>query len=131
MKPMTRMRSCNALPVILLMTLLTVLLTACASTPSTLSERQIELQASSQRVLSTGLEVLVERGFVIRFADAELGRIDAVYASRPGYEVRLSTSTIPTGTRLALSGRQGGQAIEPYRFDPLLVEITSRLEDTQ
>ncbi|SHF38111.1 hypothetical protein SAMN02745148_02495 [Modicisalibacter ilicicola DSM 19980] len=111
--------------------LLMVWLAGCASTPAAPPERQVEVDAGSEHVLRTGLDVLVERGFVIRFADAQLGRIDAVFASRPGYEVRLATSAIPAGTRLALSGRQGGQAIEPYRFDPLLVEITSRLERDQ
>nr|WP_299243626.1 hypothetical protein [uncultured Halomonas sp.] len=43
----------------------------------------------------------------------------------------MTASAIPTGTRLTLSGHQGGQAIESHRFDPLLVEITSRLEDEQ
>ena len=108
--------------------MLMVLLAGCATTSARLPERQITVEASGEQVLQAGLEVLVERGFVIRFADAELGRIDASFAARPGYEVRLSTDSISTGTRLALSGRQGGQAIEPYRFDPLLVEITSRLE---
>ncbi|WP_048306435.1 hypothetical protein [Halomonas sp. PR-M31] len=113
---------------IALLALMTVLLTGCASGQRTLPERQIALEATSEQVLNAGLDALVERGFVIRFANTELGRINAVFAARPGYEVRLTTSTIPAGTRLTLSGHQGGRAIDPQRFDSLLVEITSRIE---
>lgn len=108
--------------------LLVALLAGCATSQTPLPERQVVVSASSDRALATGLEVLVERGFVIRLADRELGRIDAVLAQRPGYVVRLETQAAPGGARISLSGRQGGRAIEPYRFDVLLVEITSRLE---
>lgn len=114
-----------------LLALMAALLMGCAGAPRTLPERQVTLEASSEQVLNAGLDVLVERGFVIRFADAQLGRINAVFADRPGYEVRLTTSEIPAGTRLTLSGQQGGRAIEPPRFDSLLAEITSRLGDAQ
>nr|WP_298411968.1 hypothetical protein [uncultured Halomonas sp.] len=114
--------------VVALLALMTVLLTGCASGQRTLPERQVVLEATSEQVLNAGLDALVERGFVIRFANTELGRINAVFAARPGYEVRLTTSTIPAGTRLTLSGHQGGRAVEPQRFDALLAEITSRLE---
>ncbi|WP_227367419.1 hypothetical protein [Halomonas sp. M20] len=111
-----------------LLILMTALLTGCASAQRTLPERQITLEATSEQVLNAGLDALVERGFVIRFANTALGRINAVFAGRPGYEVRLTTNAIPTGTRLTLSGHQGGRAMEPQRFDSLLAAITSRLE---
>lgn len=108
--------------------LLIMLLAGCVSTPVVRQPRVIEVDHASDEVLAASLDVLVERGFVIRLADPELGRIDAVLAARPGYEVRVETSEAGDGTRLALSGRRGRRNIEPYRFDILLVEITSRLE---
>lgn len=110
------------------MLLLVAWLAGCASSPVPLPERQIKLTAAPDRVLKAGLSVLVERGFVIQLADADLGRIDAVRASRPGYAVRLETQATTAGTQLTLSGRQGRQAIAPQRFDRLLEDITQRLE---
>lgn len=108
--------------------LLLLILAGCATSPSPLPERQIEVTAASDRALAAGLDVLVERGFVVLLADADLGRIDAVLASRPGYEVRYAATPTASGTRLSLSGRQGSRAIEPQRFDTLLAEIEARLE---
>jgi len=107
-------------------------LAGCATSAPPPPAREIVVAAPADEVLTTGLDVLVERGFVIRLADAELGRIDAVRAARSGYVVRLQVSPVETpgasGTRLALSGRRGGSAIEPWRFDTLLAEIAARLE---
>lgn len=108
--------------------LLLATLVGCATTTAPPPERQIEVTATSDRALAAGLDVLVERGFVIQLADPELGRVDAVLASRPGYEVRYETRTTPGGTQISLSGRQGHRPIEPHRFDTLLVEIAARLE---
>lgn len=108
--------------------LLMALLTGCVSSPTPLPERQFDVAAPRTSVLSAGLEVLVERGFVIQLADAGLGRIDAVRASRPGYRVRLGAEETEAGTRLTLSGSLGRQAIAAQRFDRLLAEIAERLE---
>ncbi|HET8791139.1 MAG TPA: hypothetical protein VFM75_08000 [Modicisalibacter sp.] len=109
------------------------LLAGCVTSPPPLPERAIIVASPVDEALETGIEVLVERGFVIRLADAELGRVDAVRAARPGYVVRLEASAAKqagteSGTRLALSGRRGGSYIEPWRFDTLLAEIAARIE---
>lgn len=111
-----------------------LLLAGCATTSQPLPERAMVVAGPVDEVLETGIEVLVERGFVIRLADAELGRVDAVRAARPGYLVRLEVSDVKaagaeSGTRLALSGRRGGRSIDPVRFDTLLAEIAARIEE--
>ena len=111
------------------MLILLLALTACAAAPTSLPERQIRVDATRTRALDAGLDALVERGFVIRLADVELGRIDAVRAARPGYEVHYEVRETASGTWIALSGRHGASAIEPYRFDPLLAEIAAHLEE--
>ncbi|MCG7601395.1 hypothetical protein MHM84_16615 [Halomonas sp. McH1-25] len=111
--------------------LLSLALTACAATPTPLPDRQLRVEASPERALEVGLDALVERGFVIRLADVELGRIDAVRAARPGYVVHYKVREEATGTWIVLSGRRGTGAIEPSRFDPLLDDIAARLEAAQ
>jgi hypothetical protein len=115
------------LPILLLM----LVLTACATTSTPLPDRQVRVEASPERALEVGLDVLVERGFVIRLADVGLGRIDAVRAARPGYVVHYKVREETSGTWIVLSGRRGTGAIEPHRFDPLLTEIATRLEAVQ
>lgn len=105
------------------------MLAGCATTSAPPPERQIEVSAASDRALAVGLDVLVERGFVIRLADTDLGRINAVRASRPGYEVQYETRKTASGTQIVFSGRHGASPIEPYRFDVLLAEIAARLEE--
>ena len=108
-----------------------LLLAGCATTSQPLPERAMVVAGPVDEVLETGIEVLIERGFVIRLADAELGRVDAVRAARPGYLVRLEVSdekAAGSGTRLALSGRRGGRSIDPVRFDTLLAEIAARIQ---
>jgi len=39
----------------------------------------------------------------------------------------LVASPATAGTRLAIQGRQGGQPLDPARFDPLLAAIQARL----
>lgn len=110
-----------------------LLLTGCATSMPAPPERAVVIAGPVDEVLETGITVLVERGFVIRLADAELGRVDAVRAARPGYVVYLQASAVKqaeaeSGTRLALSGQRGGSYIEPWRFDTLLAEIAARIE---
>lgn len=113
---------------IVVVLLLQLALASCVTTPTERQTREIEVDNLPSEVLATSLEVLIERGFVIRLADPDLGRVDVVMAARPGYELRVEANAVGNGTRLALSGRQGRRNIEPYRFDILLIEITSRLE---
>lgn len=105
-----------------------LVLAGCASVAATPETRSLVVQAEPRPALEAGVAVLVEHGFVIRMADAELGRVDAVLASRSGYVLTLETQPAADGTRLALSGRFSGRGIEPHRFDALLDEIRTRLE---
>ena len=108
-----------------------MLLAGCATSALAPAERAIVVASPVGEALEAGITVLVERGFVIRLADAELGRVDAVRAARPGYMVYLQASAVTpaeAGTRLALSGQRGGRYIEPWRFDTLLAEIAARIE---
>lgn len=115
-----------------LLALLTlVTLAGCAVAPQPLPEHRIEVAATPRQALDAGLHALVARGFVIRLADADLGRLDAVLASRPGYVVRYEVDDVAGGTRVSVSGRHGGRAIDPQRFAPLLAEVTARLEPSR
>lgn len=110
-----------------------LLLAGCATSVPAPPERAIVVASPVDEALETGIAVLVERGFVIRLADADLGLVDAVRAARPPYVVRLEASAVEraeaeSGTRLALSGQRGGSYIEPWRFDTLLAEIAARLK---
>ncbi|WP_163648176.1 hypothetical protein [Modicisalibacter sp. 'Wilcox'] len=104
------------------------LLAGCASLASPPPTRAVQVAAAPDAALSAGVAVLAERGFVIQMADAALGRVDAVLASRHGYALTLETQAADGGTRLVLSGRQGGQPVDPARFDDLLAAIRARLE---
>ncbi|MBZ9559178.1 MULTISPECIES: hypothetical protein [unclassified Modicisalibacter] len=112
----------------LLAVLMTALLLAgCAGVASTPETRSLVVRAEPRPALEAGVAVLVEHGFVIRMADAELGRVDAVLAARSGYVLTLETQPAADGTRLTLSGRFSGRGIEPHRFATLLDEIRARL----
>ncbi len=115
----------------LLIVCLLLALTACAATSTSPPERELRVEASPERALAVGLDVMVERGFVIRMADTGLGRIDAVRAARPGYVVHYEVRETQSGTWIVVSGRRGTGIIEPHRFDPLLAEIAARLEATR
>ncbi|WP_129140422.1 hypothetical protein [Modicisalibacter coralii] len=106
---------------------LTLLLGGCASVAPTPETRSLVVPAEMRPALEAGIAVLVDHGFVIRLADAELGRVDAVLAARSGYVLTLEARSAARGTWLALSGRQSGRGIEPQRFATLLDEIRARL----
>ncbi|MHB0776133.1 hypothetical protein [Halomonas sp. WWR20] len=102
-------------------------LSGCAFSPTQPETRSIAVAAERDQALRAGLEMLVERGFVIRHADADLGRVDAILASRPAYEVRYDVEAENGSTRIALSGRRGGQPLAPITLDPLLNDVSARL----
>ncbi|MDW5378346.1 hypothetical protein R6258_15585 [Halomonas sp. HP20-15] len=117
---------CLASMSILLM-LLAASVTGCATSRVAPSERLAVMDATPRQTLSSAIDELVARGFVIRLANAELGRVDAVLATRSGYVLTLEASEAASGTRLAIQGRQGGQPLDPARFDALLAAIQARL----
>jgi len=111
-------------------------LTGCAVSPQA-QPRSIAVQATVNETLKATLAMLAERGFVIRHGDGDLGQIDAVLASRSGYEVHAQVTSggeRPTGlvmqngdTFLTLSGRRGGQPLNATELDPLFIDIQDRL----
>jgi hypothetical protein len=113
-----------------------LLLTACAVTPQA-QPRSIAVQASADETLKATLAMLAERGFVIRHGDGDLGQIDAVLASRSGYEMHAQVTSggeRPPGlvlqngnTYLTLSGRRGGHPLEAVELDPLFIDVQNRL----
>lgn len=114
-------------PVTVLLLMLAASVTGCATSRVAPSERLAVMDATPRRTLASAIDELVARGFVIRLANAELGRVDAVLATRSGYVLTLVASPAAAGTRLAIQGRQGGQPLDPARFDPLLAAIQARL----
>lgn len=113
-----------------------LLLTACAVSPQP-QPRSIAVQATTEETLKATLAMLAERGFVIRHGDGDLGQIDAVLASRSGYEIHAQVTSggeRPPGlvmqsgdTYLTLSGRRGGQPLDALALDPLFIDVQNRL----
>ena len=111
-------------------------LAGCAVNPPA-QPRSIAVSASEDATLRATLAMLAERGFVIRQADGDLRQIDAVLASRSGYEVHAEVSggsQRPPGlvlqngdTYLTLSGRRGGQPLDAASLDPLFIDVQRRL----
>lgn len=135
---MSHRRYASRSPNLLLAGLLVAMiaLSGCAvSQPA--QPRSIAVQASADETLKATLSMLAERGFVIRHGDGDLGQIDAVLASRSGYEVHAQITTggeRPAGlvmqngdTYLTLSGRRGGQPLDALSLDPLFIDVQNRL----
>lgn len=111
-------------------------LAGCAVTPQA-QPRSIAVQADADETLRATLVMLAERGFVIRHADGDLGQIDAVLATRSGYEIHAEVTSggePPPGlvlrngsTYLTLSGRRGGQPLGAESLDPLFIDVQNRL----
>ena len=111
-------------------------LAGCAVAPQP-QPRSIAVEATAEATLKATLAMLAERGFVIRHADGDLGQIDAVLASRSGYEVHAQVTSggerppglvIQNGdTFLPLSGRRGGQPLDALELDPLFIDVQNRL----
>ncbi|WP_162619588.1 hypothetical protein [Salinicola peritrichatus] len=113
-----------------------LLLAGCAVTPQD-QPRSIAVQADADETLKATLAMLAERSFVIRHADGDLGQIDAVLASRSGYEIHAEVTSggeRPPGlalqngsTYLTLSGRRGGHPLGAESLDPLFIDVQTRL----
>ncbi|WP_458524541.1 hypothetical protein [Onishia taeanensis] len=103
-------------------------LAGCAGHPGRPEPRALVVSAPPARVMAEGLQVLIGRGFVIRHADLDLGRLEAVLATWPGYRLRLEALAAGDGaTRLSLSGYRDRQPLVPGSLDALLIELQARL----
>jgi hypothetical protein len=104
----------------------------CASYPGPPEARDAVVDASPRQVMAEGLTVLIERGFVIRHADLDLGRLDAMLATWPGYRLRLDALANGDGaTRLSISGYRGRQPLAPESLETLLADLLRRLQAQQ
>lgn len=114
-------------PPLVLIVLALCLLSGCAFSSVQPETRSITVAASADRALEAGMAMLVDRGFVILHADADLRRVDAARASRPAYEITYRVEQQAGAARVILSGRRGGRPLEPVALDPLLNDISARL----
>ncbi|MGM0982541.1 MAG: hypothetical protein ACQEXG_03830 [Pseudomonadota bacterium] len=106
--------------------LLAAWLTGCA-TPAPPEPREIHLAATPETTLREAMELLMERGYVIRHADDDLGRLEAVLGRMPGYDVALRVVGHRDGTRVSFIATRGGRPLPPTVLDPLLTDLQSRL----
>src|SRR5690554_292656 len=110
-----------------LIVLLLGLLTGCAVAPQAPEPREMTLQAATGDTPREGGGLVQEEGYVIRHADAELGRVEAVMARWPGYRILAIAFADDYGTRLSLTATRGGSPLPPHLLDPLLAELQRRL----
>jgi len=115
------------LGVLLVAACLVLSLVGCATTSVPPQTRSLVVEAAPSTALEAGVAMLTARGFVIRRADADLGDVEAVLASRPTLAVRYRLEATEQGTRITLSGQRGGQPVPPYVFDALLIDVQEQL----
>ena len=107
--------------------LLIAWLAGCAaSSPGAPVERR--LAATPEATLREAMALLMERGYVIRHADIDLGRLDAVLARMPGYGIALRVSPGVEGeSRIEALATRGGRALPPGLLAPWLADLEARL----
>ncbi|MFG6176811.1 hypothetical protein ACGTN6_06190 [Halomonas sp. THAF12] len=111
----------------LLLVSLVLWLAGCAVAPSPAVPATRTLDTAPVTVLEEAMALLMEQGYVIRHADPELGRLEAVIARWPGYRVRLDVEASDGESRLAMTAWRGGRPLPPRLVEPLLTELNSRL----
>ncbi|WP_369335805.1 hypothetical protein [Halomonas sp. ND22Bw] len=108
----------------------------CAATPSPAVPATRTFAVAPAAVLEASQAMLMERGYVIRHADVELGRLEAVIARWPGYRLHLEIEAADGmngeasdgQSRLAMTAWRGGQPLPPSLVEPLLTELSVRLD---
>jgi hypothetical protein len=106
--------------------LLAAMLAGCATAPAP-EPRELSLAATPEATLREAVNLLMEEGYVMRHADAELGRAEAALARWPGYRVRLEVTPEGEGARASLTATRGGRPLPPHLLDPLLAALQARL----
>lgn len=102
-------------------------LAGCATSSPPPVPRTLDLPTPPALTLREAAGLLMERGYVIRHGDLELGRLEAVLARSPGYRVRLEVMPDAGQTRLSATASRGGRGLPPRILDPLLTDLQSRL----
>ncbi|PMR81270.1 hypothetical protein [Halomonas urumqiensis] len=108
--------------------LLVMLLGGCASSPQVIDPRELSLTASPEQTLRASAETLITRGYVIRHADSDLGRLEALLSRWPGYRLQVQVRAEGQGSRVSMVATRGGRAMPPWTLDPLLMDIQNRLD---
>ncbi|OBX34821.1 hypothetical protein A8U91_03881 [Halomonas elongata] len=113
------------LPGIVLM----LLLGGCASMapPEPAEPATGNVPGAVAEVLDESMALLMERGYVIRHADADLGRIEAVLGRWPGYRIRLEVRSAERGSRVEMTAQRGGYPLPSDLLEPWLMTLRSRL----
>ena len=113
------------------MILVVGLLTGCATPPSSVPPVMLSSQASSSCALQATAEALMSRGYVVRHADASLGRLEAVFSRWPGYRVLVAIESPGTDGHLALTALRGGRPMPSATLERLASDIAARLVDCE
>ncbi|WP_069383119.1 hypothetical protein [Halomonas caseinilytica] len=110
---------------------LMLLLTGCASMspPAPAEPVTGNVPGSVVDVLDEAMILLMERGYVVRHADADLGRVEAVLGRWPGYRLRLEASPAERGSRVEMTALRGGRPLPPWLLEPWLATLRTRLEN--
>lgn len=112
---------------LIVMGLLLTWLAGCATPMTPPVPRSLDLPTPPALTLREATALLMERGYVIRYGDLELGRLEAVLARSPGYRVQLEAAPDAGQTRLLATATRGGRALPPRILDPFLTDLQSRL----
>ncbi|MDY7117802.1 hypothetical protein RAN53_15755 [Halomonas sp. SSL-5] len=107
--------------------LLLGLLAGCATPSSSLPPMELSVDAPGPRALEASAEALMAGGYVVRHADASLGRLEAVFSRWPGYRVRVEVEGEGDHSRLRLAASRGGRTLPPNTLEALAAEILARV----
>ncbi|TDB01296.1 hypothetical protein [Halomonas marinisediminis] len=113
------------------MILVVGLLAGCATPLSSVPPMTLSSQASSSCALEATAEALMVRGYVVRHADASVGRLEAVFSRWPGYRVLVTLEPPGTDGRLALTALRGGRPMPSATLERLVSDIAARLVDCE
>ncbi|RDB41929.1 hypothetical protein DU490_15685 [Halomonas sp. DQ26W] len=107
--------------------LLVLVLTGCAVTAPAPDPRELSLAVMPGAVLQETVDLLMDEGYVIRHADAELGRVEATLSRWPGYRVRAEVMPEGEVARISMTATRGGRPLPPHLLDRLLAALQTRL----
>lgn len=107
--------------------LMMALLAGCATSPTPATPRELAFAVPPETALIASAEVLMDNGYVVRHADAELGRLEAVLARWPGYRVQVRVAGQAAGSLVSLTAFRGGRPLPPQTLDRLLVALQDHL----
>ncbi len=103
-------------------------LAGCAASPANVTPYEHALPAAPDKLLRVVAEVLMEDGYVIRHADGDLGRLEAVLSRWPGYRVQIRVTGVGDASRIGVVALRGERPLPPDTLDPLLMSIEQRLD---